>query len=195
MPGEIFVPVKLDCGLLSNDSYLVKDKPKLMESTFIYDEDTIPNVSNCSETIISHASHESFDSSVNAQNIDVYNIQDGCVKSTPSAVETLTTICTVDTIGAVHSRKILRVLLDSGSHRTLIKKSVLPHNIIPKKMDNNQKLQTLAGTLEVAEVVKLRDVRLPEFDKNRQINEKNTVVFDSKCRYDIIFGTDFISKA
>ena len=143
VPEEIFVPVKLDCGLLSNDSYLVKDKVNVIEPTFIYYNDTIPNVSNCSETIISHASHESFDSAVNAQNIDVYNIQDDNVdpsKSTPSAMETPTTICMVDTIGAVRSRQILRVLLDSGSRRTLIKKSVLPCNVIPKKMNNNQKL-------------------------------------------------------
>ena len=79
---------------------------------------------------------------MNAKNIDIYNVQDDNVdtsKSTPSAMETPSTICTVDTIGAVHSRRILRVLLDSGSCRTLIKKSVLPRNVIPKKMNNNQK--------------------------------------------------------
>ena len=71
----------------------------------------------------------------------------------------------------------------------------MPRNVIPKKMNDNQKLQTLAGALEAAEVVKLRDVRLPEFDKNRQIDEQTALVFDFKCRYDIIFGTDFLSKA
>ena len=153
---------------------------------FIYDDNSIPNVSDCSEIIISHASHESFDSAVNVQNIDVFNIQDDNVdtsKSTPSATENPTTICTIDTIGAVHSRRILRVLLDSGSRRTLIKKSVLPHNVIPKKMNNNQRLQTLAGTLEAADVAKLIDVRLPDFDENRRIDEQNALVFDSKCRY------------
>jgi len=35
---------------------------------------------------------------------------------------------------------------------------------------------------------------LPEFDKNRQIDEQNALVFDNSCRYDIIFGTDFLTK-
>ena len=110
VPEEIFVPVKLDCELLINDSYLVKDKSKVIESTFIYDDDIIPNVSNFSETIISNVSHETCNSAVNAQDIGVYNIQDDNMdtsKSTPSATETPTTICPVDTIGAVCSRRIL----------------------------------------------------------------------------------------
>ena len=40
--------------------------------------------------------------------------------------ETPTTICTVKTIGAFISHKVLRILLDSGSSKTLIKRSALP---------------------------------------------------------------------
>ena len=35
---------------------------------------------------------------------------------------------------------------------------------------------------------------MPEFDKNRQIEEQQALVFDAPCRYDIIFGTDFLTK-
>jgi len=35
---------------------------------------------------------------------------------------------------------------------------------------------------------------LPEFDKNRQIEEQKAVVFDAPCRYDIIFDTDYLTK-
>ena len=43
--------------------------------------------------------------------------------------------------------------------------------------------------------VTLRDIRLPEFDKNRRINQQNALIFDNKnCKYDIILGTDFLSK-
>ena len=44
-------------------------------------------------------------------------------------------------------------------------------------------------------MVKLRDIRLPEFDKNRRIDEQRAPVFDTRCCYDIILGTDFLKKA
>ena len=44
-------------------------------------------------------------------------------------------------------------------------------------------------------MVTMRDFRLPEYDKNRRIEENKALVFDTPCRYDIIFGTDFLSKA
>ena len=41
----------------------------------------------------------------------------------------------------------------------------------------------------------MRDFSLPEFDKNRRIEDQKALVFDTPCRYDIIFGTDLLSKA
>ena len=55
-------------------------------------------------------------------------------------------------------------------------------------------MKTLAGTLAATDTVTLRDIRLPEFDKNRRIEQQKALVFDTHCRYDIIFGTDFFSK-
>ena len=42
--------------------------------------------------------------------------------------------------------------------------------------------------------VHLRDIRLPEFDKNCKISQQKALVFDKECRYDIIFGADFLTK-
>jgi hypothetical protein len=42
------------------------------------------------------------------------------------------TICTADTIGAVKSRRLLRVLLDSGSTVSMIKRSVIPPKVVTK---------------------------------------------------------------
>ena len=42
-------------------------------------------------------------------------------------------------------------------------------------------------------MTRLRDIRLPEFDKNRQIDEIKALIFDNECKYDIIFGADFLS--
>jgi hypothetical protein len=55
-------------------------------------------------------------------------------------------------------------------------------------------VKTLAGTLNTNEMVVLRDLRLPEFDKNRRIDEQKALVFEKKCRYDIILGSNFLTK-
>jgi hypothetical protein len=56
-------------------------------------------------------------------------------------------------------------------------------------------VRTLAGCLKTQEVVTMQDIRLPEFDKNRRINQQKVLVFDNynvKCN--IILGTIFFSK-
>jgi hypothetical protein len=41
----------------------------------------------------------------------------------------------------------------------------------------------------------MQDIRLPEFDKNMQINQQKVLVFDiDNIKYDIILGTNFLSK-
>ncbi len=41
----------------------------------------------------------------------------------------------------------------------------------------------------------MQDLRLPEFDKNRRINQQKVLVFDNdNIKYDIILGTNFLSK-
>ena len=44
--------------------------------------------------------------------------------------------------------------------------------------------------------VTLQDIRLPEFDKSRKIAQQKALVFDNpNVTYDVIFGTNFLSKA
>jgi hypothetical protein len=42
----------------------------------------------------------------------------------------------------------------------------------------------------------MQDIRLPEFNKNRCINQQKVLVFDknNNVKYDIILGTNFLSK-
>jgi hypothetical protein len=41
----------------------------------------------------------------------------------------------------------------------------------------------------------MQDIRLPEFDKNRRINQQKVLVFDNNnIKHDIILGTNFLSK-
>jgi hypothetical protein len=45
------------------------------------------------------------------------------------------------------------------------------------------------------EVVTMRDFRLPEFDKNRRINQQKVSVFDNDyVKYNIVLGKNFLSK-
>ena len=69
------------------------------------------------------------------------------------------TICTADTIGAVKSRRLLRVLLDSGSTVSMIKRSVLPPKVVTKTISETKNISTLAGKLQAQEIVTLRDLR------------------------------------
>ena len=77
--------------------------------------------------------------------------------------ETSASICTANTIGLIRSRKLLRVLFDSGSNACLINISVLLKGIIPRGLSHKKSFRTLAGKLSASQMVKLRDVRLPEF--------------------------------
>ena len=110
--------------------------------------------------------------------------------------ETPVTILTANTIGTVKSRRLLRVLLDSGATVSMIKKSCLPKGVVLQDITEQKKVRTLAGELKSQQVVTMRDIRLPEFDKNRRIDQQKCLVFDNdKCNYDIILGTNFLRKA
>jgi hypothetical protein len=77
----------------------------------------------------------------------------------------------------------------------MIKRSALPKGVITKLLGDTKLVITLAGHLKTQEVVTMRDIRLPEFDKNRHINQQKALVFDNdNVKYDIILGTNFLSK-
>jgi hypothetical protein len=77
----------------------------------------------------------------------------------------------------------------------MIKRSVLPPKVVTKTISETKNISTLAGKLQAQEVVTLRDLRLPEFDKNRRISQQKALVFDNDhVKYDVILGTNFLSK-
>ncbi len=95
----------------------------------------------------------------------------------------------VDTISAVKSRRLLKVLLDSGSTMTVIKKSQT------HKTEKNRMVNTLAGSYNTSEMVVTRNLRLPGLDKNRNVDQQKALVFESKtCKYDVILGAHFLTK-
>jgi hypothetical protein len=77
----------------------------------------------------------------------------------------------------------------------MIKRSTLPKGVITKLLGDTKLVRTHAGCLETQVVVTMQDIRLPEFDKNRRINQQKVLVFDNdNIKYDIILGTNFLSK-
>ncbi len=102
------------------------------------------------------------------------------------------TITVVDTTSSVRSRTLLRVLLDSGSTTKIKNKKCLPRHCKPCKISSNRILNTLAGTYTSTEAVNMHNLRLPEFDKNRNVNQQKALVFQSEtCKYDVILGAYF----
>jgi hypothetical protein len=77
----------------------------------------------------------------------------------------------------------------------MIKRLALPKGIITKLLGDTKLVRTLTGRLKTQEVVMMQDIRLPEFDKNRRINQLKVLVFhNNNVKYDIILGTNFLSK-
>jgi hypothetical protein len=76
----------------------------------------------------------------------------------------------------------------------MIKRSALPKGVITKLLGDTKLVRTLTGRLKTQGVVTMQDIRLPEFDKNRRINQQKVLVFDNNnVKYDIILG-NFLSK-
>ena len=91
-------------------------------------------------------------------------------------------IMVVDTIGLKKMRSLLKVLFDPGSTKMLISKKVLPRgmNLVPLKQ--SKKVTTLAGSMQTSQLVTLRDLRLPEFDKKKcRIDGQKALVFDQNA--------------
>ena len=74
--------------------------------------------------------------------------------------ETPATICTVNTIGTIRSRRLFRILLDSGASCCLIKKSSLSRGVILKDLSNGKCIKTLSSQIMAQQVVTLRNLQL-----------------------------------
>ena len=92
-------------------------------------------------------------------------------------------ILTADTIGALHSRNLLKVLI----HR----RALPPWHCQPK---DAKKINTINGANTCSDMVILCNIHLPEFDKSQRVKEQKAMVYDYETRYDLILGTDFLTK-
>jgi hypothetical protein len=61
-------------------------------------------------------------------------------------------------------------------------------------MASSRKVITLAGTYTSTEEVIMHNLRLPEFDKNRNVDQQKALVFQSEtCKYNVILGAGFLT--
>jgi len=85
--------------------------------------------------------------------------------------------------------------LDSGSTTTLINNRSLPKKCQPCQISPSRLVNTLAGTYQSLAMVVMRNLRLPECDRNRNVEQQKALIFESEtCKYDVILGADFLTK-
>jgi hypothetical protein len=104
------------------------------------------------------------------------------------------TIMVVDTISSGRSRRLLKIILDSGSPATLVNKKCLPKKCRPCQISQSRIVNTLTGSYQLSATVRMRNLRLPELDKNRNVEQQKALIFESDtCKYDVILGADFLT--
>ncbi len=86
---------------------------------------------------------------------------------------TPTSIAVVDTISSVRSHTLWKILFSPGSTSTLISCKCLPRHCKPCAITNKHQIHTLAGTCSTKQMVVMRKIRLPEFDKNCVVEEQS----------------------
>ena len=77
----------------------------------------------------------------------------------------------------------------------MIQSSCLPVGTTPSLLPHRVRTQTTAGTFDTSRYVDLQGLILPEFDKQKQVALVQAFLFNAPCRYDVILGRDFLSKA
>ncbi len=95
---------------------------------------------------------------------------------------TSTSIAVVDTISSVRSCMLLKVLFDPGSTSTLISCKCLLRYCKPCAITNKHQIHTLAGTCSTKQMVVMRKIRLPKFNKHCVMAEQKASVFDGQCK-------------
>lgn len=99
------------------------------------------------------------------------------------------------TINGKTSMRLLRALFDSGGSATMIHERCLPKGCQPTLLSNNATSNTIAGNFTSDKCVHMKEITLPEFDRNKKIEQQGAFVFGGDCTYDVILGRDFLTNA
>jgi hypothetical protein len=119
-----------------------------------YDEDTMslvvdPTLSTLDISISDNS--DSFTGNASAFEYECYEVKDDTPrfnyhgpKITIPKQEPPMTICTADTIGTIRSQRLFRVLFDSETNVSMIKRLALPKGVITKLLGDTKLVRTLA---------------------------------------------------
>ena len=77
----------------------------------------------------------------------------------------------------------------------MVHRRALPNGVNPMRLDKKMRMTTVAGVYESGGELSLQNIRLPELEKNRIVNNQTALVFDRDCCYDVILGSDFLLKS
>ena len=88
-------------------------------------------------------------------------------------------------------------LLDACTTRVIIQDRILPPpGVVPNISLEKRIDTTVDGSFDMSRSVKLKNMQLPEFVNGGVLGGVEARMFHSlKCRYDIIFGFDFLRDA
>ena len=128
---------------------------------------------------------------------EVFTFEEGIEENksqTPSSPPIDLVPFTVAVVGRIQEQIFDRPLLclaDTGADSTWINSEVLPKGANGTTVSRLTG-KTMAGTFTSTQAVRLREIALPEFHRNRVIDRINARVFHADCRYDIILGRDVL---
>ena len=69
---------------------------------------------------------------------------------------------------------------DPGSTTIVIKASTMPDKTVPVDMRQGKRNNTIAGTIDTSQMVKLRNVKLQKNDKNCRIESVKALIFENE---------------
>jgi hypothetical protein len=127
---------------------------------------------------------------------ELYSTGDSDVKLDVSKNETQssrlrsTSIAIVGSIQQTKVNKLVKVLFDSGSDKTIFKRSSLPQGIEPST-GKKRKISGVNASSVIDQDVLLTDITLPEFSSSIRIpGPIRAIVMDMEAQYDLIIGMD-----
>ena len=65
--------------------------------------------------------------------------------------------------------------------KTMIHCRALHTDAAPTKLTEGKIMTTLTGKLKTTQVVTLRKIKLPKFDKTKTVDEQKALIFDMPC--------------
>ena len=109
----------------------------------------------------------------------------------------LITMVKVKTTNKIHVARPLVCLLNTDSKGTMMQTRDLSPGVVPTISPEKRITTTANGSFDTSKSVELRNIQLPKFVNGRVVVGcvEARLFHSPECRYDIIFGGDFLTSA